>query len=160
VASRYWLTQMGGDRYLHRLITFVSAHHGTIPAAIPVCSSFKEIRPGCPFLQIMDDTGLPEDTEMISIYMNRDEVMFPYTTSAVDGAVNIEVCDKEMNRRAQRRRLNPPRIHQLMGDIMSRIASVHFAGFFDEKFHDLFVSCLKDDIDTVRAFDGFEIKVS
>ena len=160
VASRYWLTQLGGNRYVDRLITFVSAHHGTAPAVMAVCSSFKDIQPGCRFLEIMDETGLPEDTEMISIYMNKDEVMMPYTTSIVDGALNIEVCDDEMNKRANARRFRPPRVHQFMGEVMNRICPVHFAGFYDDQFHDLFVSCLKDDIETVKAFDGFNIKVS
>ncbi len=160
VASRYWLTQLGGNLYVDRFITFVSAHHGTAPAVMPVCSSFKDIQPGCRFLEIMDETGLPEDTEMISIYMNKDEVMMPYTTSIVDGALNIEVCDDEMNRRANARRFHPPRVHQFMGDVMNRICPVHFAGFYDDRLHDLFVSCLKDDIETVKAFDGFNIKAS
>ena len=159
VASRYWLTQLGGNRYVDRLITFVSAHHGTAPA-VAVCSSFKDIQPGSPFLEIMDETGLPEDTEMISIYMNKDEVMWPSSTSIVDGALNIEVCDDEMTRRAHARRFSPPRVHQLMGDVMNRICPIHFAGFYDDSMHDLFASCLKDDIETVKAFDKFNIKVS
>ena len=160
VAARYWLTQLGGNRYVDRFITFVSAHHGTAPAVIPVCSSFKEIQPGNPFLALMDETGLPEDTEMFSVYMNKDEVMKPYTTSMVDGAVNIEVCDDELNRRAYARRFHAPRVHQLMGDVMNVFCPVHFAGFYDDRMHDLFVSCLKNDVETVKAFDGFNIKVS
>jgi len=160
VAARYWLTQLGGNQYVDRFITFVSAHHGTAPAVIGVCSSFEDIEPSSPFCRIMDETGLPADTEMISIYMNKDEVMKPYTTSMVEGALNIEVCDEEMNKRAQARRFRPPRVHQFMGELMNRYCPVHFAGFYDDKMHDLFVSCLKDDIDTVKAFDGFNIKVS
>jgi len=160
VAARYWLTQLGGNRYVDRFITFVSAHHGTVPAAMAVCSSFKQIQPGSPFLAIMDETGLPEDTEMISIYMNKDEVMKPYTPSWVDGALNIEVCDDEVNRRARAERFRRPRVHQAMGEIMNVYCPVHFAGFYDERMHDLFLSCLKHDIDTVKGFDGFNIKVS
>ncbi|HEY5527151.1 MAG TPA: hypothetical protein VIK02_06195 [Candidatus Anoxymicrobiaceae bacterium] len=160
VAARYWLTQLGGNQYVDRFITFVSAHHGTAPAVIGVCSSFEDIEPSSPFCRIMDETGLPADTEMISIYMNKDEVMKPYTTSMVEGALNIEVCDEEMNKRAQARRFRPPRVHQFMGELMNRYCPVHFAGFYDDKMHDLFVSCLKDDIDTAKAFAGFNIKVS
>lgn len=160
VAARYWLTQLGGDRYVDRLITFVSAHHGTAPAVIGVCSSFGQIEPGCRFLEIMDETGLPEGTEMISIYMNKDEVMWPSSTSAVEGALNIEVCDPQIERRANSRRWNPPRVHQLMGEIMNRFCPIHFAGFYDEAMHDLFISCLKDDLETVRAFDGATCKMS
>lgn len=160
VAARYWLTQLGGNRYVDRLITFVSAHHGTAPAVISVCSSFKDIQPECSFSQVMDETGLPADTEMISVYMNEDEVMKPYTTSMVDGALNIEICDDEMNRRARARRWNPPRVHQFMGELMNRYCPVHFAGFYDDRMHDLFVSCLKDDLETVKGFEGCTIKVS
>ncbi|MBU1670074.1 MAG: hypothetical protein KKF41_12970 [Actinobacteria bacterium] len=160
VAARYWLTQMGGDRYVDRLITFVSAHHGTAPAVIRVCPSFKEIEPGNPFLNIMDLTGLPEGTEMISVYMEKDEVMWPSSTSAVEGALNIEVTDEQVNRRSRARMLHPPRVHQLMGNIMNRTCPIHFAGFYDEAMHDLFVSCLKDDLETVKAFEGCKVRVS
>lgn len=160
VAARYWMTQLGGDRYVDRFVTFVSAHHGTAPAVINVCSSFKEIEPDSPFLRKMDETGLPENTEMISIFMTKDEVMMPSTTSVVEGAVNIEVCDADVERRAKARRLNPPRVHQFMGEVMNRTCPVHFAAFYDDSLHDLFVSCLKDDLETVKAFEGCRIKVS
>jgi len=160
VASRYWLTQLGGNQYLDRVITFVSAHHGTAPAVIPVITSFCDIRPDSPFLEKMDESGLPEGTEFISVFMTKDEVMWSSTTSVVEGAVNIEVCDAGVESRARARRLNPPRVHQFMGDVMNRICPVHFAGFYDDAMHDLFVSALKDDIEKVRAFDAFDVRVT
>jgi hypothetical protein len=160
VAARYWLTQLGGNQYVDRLITFVSAHHGTAPAVIPVCSSFRDIQPGCSFSNIMDETGLPADTELISIYMDNDEVMKPCTTSRVEGALNIEICDEEVDRRARARRVHPYPVHQFMGEIMNIWCPVHFACFYDDACHDLMVSCLKDDLETVKTFDGFNIKVS
>jgi hypothetical protein len=160
VAARYWLTRLGGDKYVDRLVTFVSAHHGTIPAAIAVCSSFKEIQPQCSFVQVMDDAGLPDGTEMISIYMTEDEVMKPCTTSRVEGALNIEICDRGVTARARSQRFSRPSVHQLMGNLMNVYCPVHFAAFYDEGVSDLLVSCMKDDLETVRKFDTFEIKVS
>jgi hypothetical protein len=47
-----------------------------------------------------------------------------------------------------------------MGSILIRVCPVHLAGFFDEPFHDLLVSCLRDDPEEIKRFDGLEIEVT
>lgn len=158
IASRFWLERLGGDRFVDRLITFVSAHHGTEAVGVTWCSSLADIKPGSVFLQKMQNSRPAEgDTRVISIYMSRDEIMKPYTTSKIDGALNIEVCDEDLERRAEERKPYP--VHHLVGSILMRYCPIHLAGFFDGPFHDLLVSCLRDDPEVIRSFNELDIRV-
>jgi triacylglycerol lipase len=158
VASRYWMEQLGGDRYIDRLVTFVSAHHGTGAVGVRWCTSLGDIKPGSAYLETMDTSRPPEGGPLvISIYLRNDEIMRPCTTSRLEGALNIEVRDDGMDARARKRK--PARVHHLVGDALARLYPVHLAGFWDEQFFRLIVSCLKDDPDAIREFDDLKISV-
>jgi triacylglycerol lipase len=159
VASRYWLQQFGGHARVDRFITFVSAHHGTKAVVLPLYCGVADVKPGSPFLCAMEDDGVPEGgPPVISIYMRDDEIMWPSTTSRLEGALNIEVRDQGIKARARKRK--PYRVRHLLGASLIQICPVHLAGFFDEPFHDLLVSCLKDDPEAIKAFEGLDIEVS
>ncbi len=158
VAGRYYLEQLGGHQYVDRFISFVSAHHGTEWAELVPLPSLVDIRPNSEFMQIMEESRLPEGskTQMISIYVCGDEVMKPYTTSRLDGALNINICDEGLASRAKARA--PYDVHHLIGQIMIPFAPNHFAGFWDEDFFYLLLSCLKDAPDTIRDFDLLDVR--
>lgn len=158
VAGRYYLEQLDGHPSVDRFISFVSAHHGTEWADPPLYPALADIAPGSEYLRIMDESRLPEgsSTTMISIYICGDEIMEPYTTSRIEGALNIEVCDEELARRAKARA--PYDVHNLIGQIMIPMFPLHFAGFWDEDFFYLLLSCLKDDPDTIRDFDLLDVR--
>lgn len=157
-AARYWLEQLGGHERVDRFITFVSAHHGTKAVVLPLYCGVADVKPGSAFLCEMEDGGVPESgPPVISIYMRDDEIMWPSTTSRLEGALNIEVRDPGIKARARKRK--PYRVHHLIGASLIQICPVHLAGFFDEPFHDLLVSCLRDDPEAIREFEGLEIEV-
>lgn len=159
VASRYWLEHLDGSRFVDRLITFVSAHCGTESVGVPWCSSLADIKPGSEFLKKVGDGPYPgEGPLLVSIYMRGDEIMKPHTTSRIEGALNIEVSDEDMVKRAKKRKREP--VHHFLGSMLIRLYPIHLAGFWDEPFYRLLVSCLKDDPETIRGFDELEIKVS
>ena len=159
VASRYWLERLGGHERVDRFITFVSAHHGTKAVVLPLYCGVADVKPGCDFLCEIEEGGVREGGPPVtSIYMRDDEIMWPSTTSRIEGALNLEVRDPGIKARAKRRR--PYRVNHLIGATLIRVCPVHLAGFFDEPFHDLLVSCLKDDPQTIRKFEGLEIEIT
>ena len=96
VATRYYLEVLGGDKFVDQAITFVSAHHGTW--ASPLGSwigeqALADITPGSPFLTKLNSVPFPAGLKFTSIYSCNDELMYPYTTSVVDGATNVLFCD-------------------------------------------------------------------
>jgi triacylglycerol lipase len=97
VATRYYLQFLGGDAYVERAVTFVSAHHGSWASPIAAWTTgwpaLYEIIPGSRFMQKLNGTALPASVAFTSIYTCNDEVMYPYETSVISGATNVLFCD-------------------------------------------------------------------
>lgn len=98
VAARYYAQVLGGHARLDRLITFVSAHHGSRLA--PAGSSFtgwqalKDIKPNSPFFQQLEAAPVPAGLAFTSIYSCADEYLWPQSTSVVPGATNVRYCNR------------------------------------------------------------------
>jgi hypothetical protein len=96
VAARFFAQVRGGHQYLDQLVTFVSAHHGS--TAAPVGSwvtgwqALQDIKPNSPFMKKLNTAPMPAGLKLTSIYTCHDEFLWPYTTSRVDGAANVEFC--------------------------------------------------------------------
>jgi hypothetical protein len=156
VASRFFVEQLGGDAYVDRLVTFVSAHHGTEWAKLGLNPALRDITPGSPFLAKLNSReGVPTATRETSVYICTDEIMKPYTTSRVAGALNVAVCDPELDRRTAER--TPYDVKDDMGNALIKNYPIHLTGFWDEQFYRLLVSCLIDSEEDVRRFDGLAV---
>jgi triacylglycerol lipase len=98
VATRYWLTALGGADAVDEVVTFVSAHHGTVLSPIGEWvtgfDALADITPGSAFLADLNASPLPSGVKLTSIYSCWDEVIQPYETSRVEGATNVEFCDR------------------------------------------------------------------
>jgi len=96
VATRHYLQLLGGDHHVDQVVTFVSAHHGsrTAPAGswFTGWQALKDLQPDSAFLARLAAAPLPADLHLTSIYTCRDEYLWPYTTSIVAGATNVEFC--------------------------------------------------------------------
>ena len=98
VAARYYAQVLGGSTKIDQLVTFVSAHHGSYAA--PTGSWFTgwpalgDIKPGSAFLATLNGWPTPPDLKLTSIYTCWDEYLWPYSTSRVEGATNVEFCDE------------------------------------------------------------------
>jgi triacylglycerol lipase len=97
VATRYYLQVLGGHTSVDRVVTFVSAHHGTwlspVGSWVSGFRALEDITPGSDFLAALDAAPFPSGLELTSIYSCNDEFMLPYDTSVVDGATNVLFCD-------------------------------------------------------------------
>ncbi len=98
VTSRYYLQMLGGDRRIAHLVTFVSPHHGSWPAAIAASVTgwpgMNDIRRHSALLQSVDARPVPATVSFTSIYSCSDGYLFPRDTAVVKGAVNVALCDR------------------------------------------------------------------
>jgi hypothetical protein len=157
VASRFYVEQLGGDEHVERFISFVSAHHGTKWAIASLYPALADITPGSAFLEKMEKNRPASlQSAVTSIYICSDEIMDPYTTSKLDGALNIEICDPELDKRARERK--PYDVGDFMGLALIKLYPVHLTGFWDEPFFRLLLSSLKDDPATVKKFSELKVK--
>jgi len=96
--ARHYIQSLGGDRYVSRLVTFVSPQHGIakapLAAALAGWPALYDLSPGSRFLNAVNGVPLPKGVAMTSIYTCSDEYIRPYQTSIVPGATNIGLCDK------------------------------------------------------------------
>jgi len=157
IVTRYYLEKLGGHTNVDRFISFVSAHNGTTGFPISFFPALAEIKPDSDLMHQMASSRMPEDAEttVVSIFVCNDEVMKPYTTSALPGAINIEICDEAMTQRARKRKAE--RVDHALGQTMIPMYRQHFACFWDEVAFELFVSALTDDEATIRAFDQLDV---
>ena len=97
VIARHYVQSLGGDKYIDRLVTFVSPQAGVAKA--PLAAKFADwkalegLTPGSDFLTAVASVPLPETVDMTSIYSCTDEYIQPYSSSIVEGATNIGLCD-------------------------------------------------------------------
>lgn len=101
VAARFFAQVKGGHTNVDQLVTFVSAHHGS--EAAPIGSwvtgwqALRDIKPGSPFMTKLNSATMPAGLRLTSIYSCRDEYLYPYTTSRVAGATNVEFCNRSVS---------------------------------------------------------------
>lgn len=95
--ARHYIQALGGDRYVSRLVTFISPQHGVDKApwaaSIAGWPALYDLSPGSDFLETVNSGTLPADVAVTSIYSCTDEFIQPYRTSIIPGATNIGLCD-------------------------------------------------------------------
>jgi triacylglycerol esterase/lipase EstA (alpha/beta hydrolase family) len=96
--ARHYVQSLGGEKYVSRLVTFVSPQHGVakapLAAAIAGWPALYDLSPGSTFLNTVNAKSMPASVPFTSIYTCGDEYIRPYNTSIVPGAVNIGLCDR------------------------------------------------------------------
>jgi hypothetical protein len=99
VIARHYIQSLGGDRYVSRMVTFVSPQQGI--DAVPLVAwmvgwpALYDLTPGSRFLRAVNDAPLPKNVAFTSIYTCDDEYIKPYQTSIIPGATNIGLCGPE-----------------------------------------------------------------
>jgi MYXO-CTERM domain-containing protein len=93
--ARHYIQALGGDKYVSRLVTFISPQHG-LPkakdaAAIAGWPALFDLTPGSEFLDTVNSGTLPANIPVTSIYTETDEYIQPFETSIIPGATNIAV---------------------------------------------------------------------
>jgi hypothetical protein len=97
VIARHYIQSLGGDRYVSRLVTFVSPQSG-LPAAPLVAAmvgwpALYDLSPGSAFLRAADGLSPPASVPVTSIYTCTDEYIQPWRGSQIPGATNIGLCN-------------------------------------------------------------------
>jgi MYXO-CTERM domain-containing protein len=95
--ARYYMQSMGGDKYVSRMVTFISPQHGVPKADLAFTTvgwpALDDLTPGSDFLEAVNNAPLPANVPITSIYTCTDEYIQPYKTSIIPGAKNIGLCD-------------------------------------------------------------------
>jgi len=158
IATRYYVQRLGGHRYVDRFISFVSAHHGTSYFQMSWYPALGDIKRDSELMQEMSKLQpAAGQTTMFSIYLCNDEIMWPYTTSRIPGAMNIRVCDYGYQQRAFAREAYD--VDHFLGNSLVASYPIHLGGFWDEAFFELLLTALRDDPSTVRQFRQLAIQV-
>lgn len=97
VTARFYVQQLGGARHVRHLVTFVSPHHGSLPAALVAnftqWPGMHDIELDSELLTSLDRAPFPADVAFTSIFSCDDPYLLPRATAAVQGAFNVELCD-------------------------------------------------------------------
>lgn len=97
--ARHYIQSLGGDRYVSRMVTFISPQHGLPKAAwahdLVGWPALEDLTPGSDFLDAVNDAPMAPSVPVTSIYTCSDEYIQPYETSIIPGATNIALgCDR------------------------------------------------------------------
>ncbi len=56
--------------------------------------ALRDVKPGSAFMKTLDAAPMPAGLKLTSLYTCHDEYLWPYTTSVVAGATNVQVCSR------------------------------------------------------------------
>ena len=78
LASRYYALKMGGDRYLRRMVTIATPHHGTRWAGfLGFTQSLKDMAPGNPLLaELAPENPIP-GVKCLNVRAGWDQIVWP-----------------------------------------------------------------------------------
>ncbi len=95
LVARYYLTYLGGAKYVRRLICMGTPHQGTYFAYImglPVLRIAKQARPGSHLLdEVNGHDALPPDVEMINFWSPVDGIVVPPESARLAGTHNVRI---------------------------------------------------------------------
>jgi uncharacterized protein (TIGR03382 family) len=96
--ARHYIQSLGGDKYVSRMVTFISPQHGLPKAAMAAdlagWPALYDLTPGSEFLDAVNNAPLPANVPVTSIYTCTDEYIQPFKTSIIPGATNIGLCSE------------------------------------------------------------------
>ncbi len=89
LAARAWLCAMKGDKRVHRVITIGSPHHGTWLARFSHLTNGRQMQRQGEWLRCLHEQGgVQGHASFTCWYSNCDNIVFPASTAALDGADN------------------------------------------------------------------------
>lgn len=78
LASRYYALKMGGDRYIRRMVTIATPHHGTKWAGmLGFTQSLKDMTPGNPLLQELTPERAIPGVKCLNVRAGWDQIVWP-----------------------------------------------------------------------------------
>lgn len=97
VIARYVVKELGGQRFVRRVVTLGSPHHGSKLAGVGAAlapgscpTACRQLVPGGDFLdRLNDDDETPAGPEFLSLWTEQDTTVTPPDSARLDGAVNV-----------------------------------------------------------------------
>lgn len=77
VIARYYVQRLGGDQWVHTLVTLGSPHSGTMPAYLVPHSVVKQMRPDSPVVAELDAPAAGCRTRMVAFWSDLDQMIIP-----------------------------------------------------------------------------------
>lgn len=100
VILRWYVQELGGDRFVSTAITIASPHHGTVAAlaGVPFSSVGRELLPGSWIMRRLHKGVRPSPVRWVAYYSNIDLLVSPATSAMLGepdlGATNILLKDQ------------------------------------------------------------------
>jgi triacylglycerol esterase/lipase EstA (alpha/beta hydrolase family) len=120
VIARHYIQSLGGAKNIAHMVTFVSPQHGLpiAPTAYLMVGwpALRDLSPNSAFMHAVNDVPLPSSVKFTSIYSCTDEYIQPSSTSIIQGAANINLCQKMPGFTGHFQTMYDPKIYQIMHD--------------------------------------------
>jgi triacylglycerol lipase len=81
LVARWYLQLLGGARRVDRLVTLGTPHHGTHAANFIPSALVRQLLPGSPFIQHLNEQPPPEGVQATSIVAGRDLLIQPVASA-------------------------------------------------------------------------------
>jgi pimeloyl-ACP methyl ester carboxylesterase len=82
--SRYYVQRQGGDRRVESLVTLGTPHHGSLWAHVVPTPLIRQLRPGSPVIQELDEPAPGCRTPVTAIYSDLDQMVVPTSSGRCD----------------------------------------------------------------------------
>jgi pimeloyl-ACP methyl ester carboxylesterase len=82
--ARYYVQRQGGDRRVASLITIGTPHHGSVWAHAVPTPLIRQLRPGSPVLQELEEPAAGCRTPVTAIYSDLDQMVVPISSGRCD----------------------------------------------------------------------------
>lgn len=83
LVARHYISHLGGDKKVERLVTIGTPHHGSGLWSFSISKCGKDMRPGSEFLKKLG--SIPPGILTTSIYTSFDELVIPYENCKIEG---------------------------------------------------------------------------
>jgi triacylglycerol lipase len=92
LAVRHYLLFEGGEDRVRRVVFLATPHRGSVAAVLAWGDGGREMVPGSDFLRRLNEGGIPEGVEALSIRTPVDLRVIPGSSAVLLGALNLEIC--------------------------------------------------------------------
>ena len=82
--ARYYVQRQGGDRRVESLVTLGSPHQGSRWALLLPAPLVRQLRPGSPLMQELDEPAPGCRTRITAVYSDLDQVVVPISSGRCD----------------------------------------------------------------------------
>lgn len=84
VIARYYVTRLGGDERVHTLVSLGSPHAGTLLAHLVPSALTRQLRPGSPLMQELNEPAPACRTRVLAFWSDTDEAVVPAINASLE----------------------------------------------------------------------------